>query len=351
MQRYMKDIFLLLLLLACHVVYGQETATPKNDTAAKVSSDSTAARKVAQPSREDDVNGAKDSIKMQMPGADSLKKDSLPVIDGAIAARPIVPRPVESLYRTARYPTVYGEWVGGYLKDDKRFGPTTPVIRVPQLLRTPPRVEWIFYLFCAILLLLSFLRLAFFKYFLDLFKVFFNTSMRQKQIREQLSQAPLPSLLLNIFFFMIGGIFIFFLMDHYHVVPKGPVPVVVLLSVLALTALYLGKYVFVTMLGWTFDKKNAAENYLFVVFMINKMAGLFLLPMTLLMAYTESGGRQVIITLTVIGLVLLAIVRLVRGFASVSNILKINPLHFIVFVIAFEVIPVLLIYKGLLIFI
>jgi len=49
--------------------------------------------------------------------------------------------------------------------------------------------------------------------------------------------------------------------------------------------------------------------------------------------------------------VLLAIVRLVRGFASVSNILKINPLHFIVFVIAFEVIPVLLIYKGLLIFI
>jgi hypothetical protein len=59
----------------------------------------------------------------------------------------------------------------------------------------------------------------------------------------------------------------------------------------------------------------------------------------------------VIITLTGIGLVILSIIRLVRGFASVSKILKINPLHFLVFVAAFEVIPVLLIYKGLLIFI
>jgi hypothetical protein len=175
--------------------------------------------------------------------------------------------------------------------------------------------------------------------------------MRQKQIREQLSQSPLPSLLLNIFFFMIGGIFFYFMLDHYHALPPGPVALMVILCILSLAALYMGKYVFVTMLGWTFDKRTAAENYLFVVFMVNKMAGLFLLPMTLLMAYTEPGERQVIITLTVIGLAILGIVRLVRGFASISNILKINPLHFIVFVAAFEVIPVLLIYKGLLIFI
>jgi hypothetical protein len=122
-------------------------------------------------------------------------------------------------------------------------------------------------------------------------------------------------------------------------------------SMLALALVYLTKYIFITMLGWTFDKKVAAENYLFVVFMINKMAALFLLPMTLLMAYTETGGRQVIITLTILGLGILGIVRLARGYAAVSHLLKINPLHFLVFVAAFEVIPVLLIYRALLMFI
>lgn len=287
---------------------------------------------------------------VQGQGVDSLYKDSLALTD-SIGKRPSSQRSIEAWYQVEPYPSVYGKQVGGLLRNDKQFNPTAPVVWVKPLVRVAPDVEWMFYLFCGILLLLSFFRLAFFKYFLDLFKLFFNTSMRQKQIREQLSQASLPSLLLNIFFFIIGGIFLYFLMDHYRSVPKGPVALVLTVSILALGALYLGKYVFISMLGWTFDKKIAADNYLFVVFMVNKMAGLFLLPMTLLMAYTEPGGRQVIITLTVIGLVILSMIRLVRGFASVSNFLKINPLHFIVFVAAFEVVPVLLIYKGMLIFI
>jgi hypothetical protein len=334
----MRKIILLLSVILYHSAHGQVNGIViKTDTAGIVVKDSPKARK--------------DSAAPKRIIVDTVRRDSLSRIDSFVGIRPIKLRAIESLFMAEPYPTVYGDHVGGFLKNDKRFGPTTPVLRVRQLVRVAPRVEWMFYLFCGILLLLSFLRLAFFKYFLDLFKVFFNTSMRQKQIREQLSQAPLPSLLLNIFFFIIGGIFLYFLFDHYRALPTDSVALMVILCILALAALYLGKYVFVTMLGWTFDKRTASENYLFVVFMVNKMAGLFLLPMTLLMAYTEPGERQVIITLTVIGLVILGIVRLVRGFASISNILKINPLHFIVFVAAFEVIPVLLIYKGLLMFI
>lgn len=349
----MRKIILLLLLLACHVVQGQDSGVVKKAEAAPILQDSSAAKKpdslrpiLQVPARPRSDSG---TVSLVMP--DSLKKDSLAITDSTIGKRPLNVKTIESLYMVKPYPSVYGKWVGGFLKDDERFGPTKPVIRVPQLVRVSPGVEWMFYLFCGILLLLSFLRLAFFKYFLDLFKVFFNTSMRQKQIREQLSQAPLPSLLLNIFFFIIGGTFLYFLMNYYDALPQAPVALVVFLSILGLAALYLGKYVFVIMLGWTFDKKVAAENYLFVVFMVNKMAGLFLLPMTLLMAYTDPNERQVVVTLTVIGLVILVIIRLVRAFASINNILKINPLHFIVFVAAFEVIPVLLIYKGLLMFI
>ncbi|HLO82796.1 MAG TPA: DUF4271 domain-containing protein [Chitinophagaceae bacterium] len=256
---------------------------------------------------------------------------------------------VQSQFNIPPYPSVYGQWVGGFLKNDKRYNVTAPVLRVRELVRVPPSFEWIFYLFCGVLLLLSFLRLAFYKFFTDLFKVFFNTSMRQKQIREQLSQSPLPSLLLNIFFFITGGIFIYFLSDHYGFNTGYSIPVTVLICMGALTLLYLGKYIFLSMAGWMFDRKAASENYMFSVFMVNKMTGLFLVPMDILMAYSDHNGRQVVITLTVIGLIILGIVRMVRGYQSVSNILKINPLHFIMYVAAFEVIPVLLIYKVLLI--
>ncbi|HEX5668950.1 MAG TPA: DUF4271 domain-containing protein, partial [Chitinophagaceae bacterium] len=247
------------------------------------------------------------------------------------------------------FPSVYGQWAGGYLKNDKRFNVTAPVPRVRELVRVAPSYEWIFYLFCGVLLLLSFLRLSFNKFFTDLFKVFFNTSMRQKQIREQLSQSPLPSLLLNIFFFITGGIFLYFLMGHYGYEMDHPTAINVLLCIAGLSGLYLGKFVFLSLAGWMFDKRSASESYIFNVFMVHKMAGLFLLPMDILMAYSDHGGRQVVITLTAIGLIILGIMRMVRGFQSVSNNLKINPLHFIMYVAAFEVIPVLLIYKVLLI--
>ncbi len=335
----------IILFLTCLMFLrssGQDTlSVKKEDSLTPVLKDS-----VLPPK---DTVRVKKAISLSQP--DTARKDSVTITDSAMALRPVTLKPIESLYVTSPFPTVYGEYAGGFLRNDDRFKPTKPVIRVSEIRRIAPGVEWMFYLFCGILLLLSFLRLAFFKYFIDLFKVFFNTSMRQKQIKEQLSQSPLPSLLLNIFFFIIGGVFIYFLMAHFSLRPNRHVAIVLIFSVLGLAALYLGKYVFITLLGWTFDKKMAAENYLFVVFMVNKMAGLFLLPMTVLMAYTENGSRQVVITLTVIGLIVLLLMRLARAYSSVNHILKINLLHFIVFVGAFEVIPVLLLYKVLLMFI
>jgi hypothetical protein len=97
-----------------------------------------------------------------------------------------------------------------------------------------------------------------------------------------------------------------------------------------------------------FDKREASENYLFNVFMVNKVAGLILLPMGILLAYSSGGWKDVVITLTGIIMAILVVMRMVRAYHAVGNILKINPLHFIVFVGAFEVIPLMVVYRLLL---
>jgi len=255
---------------------------------------------------------------------------------------------VETIFNISPQASVYGVFVGGLMNTDTIFHSTASVQNVPGLVRYVENRDWIFYFYCGVLIFLSFIQLAFDKYFVDLFRVFFNTSLRQKQLREQLTQAPLPSLLMNILYFISGGVFIYFLADHYSMHTGYPAAVEILSAICSLGLIYFVKYIFLTLLGWMFDKREASENYLFNVFMVNKVAGLILLPMGILLAYSSGGWKDVVITLTGIIMAILVVMRMVRAYHAVGNILKINPLHFIVFVGAFEVIPLMVVYRLLL---
>ena len=60
--------------------------------------------------------------------------------------------------------------------------------------------EFLFYSLCILVLILGVFKTFYRGYFNNLFRVFFNTSLRQTQLTDQLLQAKLPSFILNIFF-------------------------------------------------------------------------------------------------------------------------------------------------------
>jgi len=269
-------------------------------------------------------------------------QDQLPDTSGK---RVTIMKPVDSLFQVQQHPSIYGAYAGGIMDSEAIFHAGAAALKVPMLVRKIENRDWVFYFYCALLLFLSFIQLAFDRYFADLFRVFFNTSLRQKQIREQLTQAPLPSLLLNILFFISGGAFIYFLMEHYSLNTRYSAAIEILFAIGGIGLIYLGKFIFITLLGWIFDKKDASENYLFNVFMVNKIAGLVLIPLGILLAYSSAGWKDVVITLSAISIIVLILMRVVRCYAAVSHPLKINFIHYIVFMGAFEVIPLLVIYR------
>jgi hypothetical protein len=114
-----------------------------------------------------------------------------------------------------------------------------------------------------------------------------------------------------------------------------------------IASVYLTKFIILRSLGWIFGKRDASESYLFVVFMVNKIAGMVLLPFSILLAYANADTRGIWVTASFIALGILLLYRLVRGYGMVHKALRINQLYFLLFVIAFEVIPILLLYKGL----
>jgi hypothetical protein len=65
--------------------------------------------------------------------------------------------------------------------------------------------DWLFYYILGLLLLFGVLRLSYPRYFNDLFRFFFRTSLQVNQIKEQLVQSGLQSLLFNIFFAVSFG--------------------------------------------------------------------------------------------------------------------------------------------------
>lgn len=208
--------------------------------------------------------------------------------------------------------------------------------------------ELLFYYIIFLLILFGLLRRAFEKYFYDLFRVFFKTTLKQRQTQEQLLQSPLPSIFMNSFFVLSVGLYVNFLLRHFQLTISDNFWLQYLYCAGGLAAIYLLKYVGLKIAGWLFNVSNATDSYIFIVFIINKMLGIFLLPFLLLIAFTDEPVYGAAFVLTWFGIGMLLVYRLILSYGAVRKEIKLNSFHFLVYIAGFEVIPLLLIYKLLL---
>jgi hypothetical protein len=215
--------------------------------------------------------------------------------------------------------------------------------------KNQPTDDRLFYILVSILAILSVLSFFYAQYFTNLFRVFSNVPLRQGQLTDQLLQAKLPSLLFNILFTITGGIYIYLIFRYYHPAPNLKAVPLLLFCIVLLAFVYVGKFLSLKFTGWLTGYTDVTNTYLFVIFLINKIGGILLLPFIIIMAFSDKGlvGFSIITSLMFIGL--LIILRFYRSFGLLKHQLKISSLNFFVYVIGLEVVPLLLIYKSLLI--
>jgi hypothetical protein len=192
--------------------------------------------------------------------------------------------------------------------------------------------------------------MSFPKYFNDLFRYFFRSTLKQKQISEQLMESPMPSLMLNGFFVVVVSLYFTFLLQHYKIIQADNFWRIFFYCIPGLSAIYLIKFIGLKISGWLFNKQEAANSYIFIVFVINKMLGILLLPFLVLLAFTTGDTYNIALTLTWCLVAVLLIYRMILTYGTVRNQVKVNPFHFFLYICAFEIAPLLLIYKGLLFF-
>jgi len=200
-----------------------------------------------------------------------------------------------------------------------------------------------FYIIAALFLFLGILKTAFGKYFNNMIRVFFNTSLRQMQLTDQLLIAQLPSLLFNIFFIMVGGTYLFLMIMHFHPVALNPY-LLWAYAMLSVLSVYLVKYISIRFTGWVTGFSTDAGAYMFIVFLVNKMLALMLLPFIALIAFSNDFLKEWS-TYTSLGIIILAmLLRYLRTFGLIREKHKLSFFHFLLYIIAIEVLPIMLVF-------
>ena len=207
--------------------------------------------------------------------------------------------------------------------------------------------ELLFYSLAALLLFFAFIRISFPKYINDLLQVAFRTTLKQRQVREQLIQTPLPSLLLNFFFLVAASMYISFVLGHYELSDKYSFWLLCVYSFVGLAVIYVIKFLSLKFFGWLFNISPTTDGYIFIVFMINKIIGIYLLPFLVLLAFTDDDLYQVAFVLSYTGVIALLAYRFILSYGLARTQIRVHPFHFFLYLCAFEIVPLLLIYKAL----
>lgn len=218
-------------------------------------------------------------------------------------------------------------------------------LSVMQRIKTRENETAIFYLLAGLLFLFGIIKTVYARYFATLFRVFFNSSLRQSQLTDQLIQAKLPSLFFNMIFVLAAGMYAYLLIQRF-VYGSNTVHWLFLSGcILGFIFIYAIKFFSVKFIGWATGYNTEADTYIFIVFLINKIIGVCLLPIIVILAFSDMYLTNAILVFSLVFIGIMLLFRFIRSFSLLQHKLKISRFHFLLYIFSLEILPLLLIYK------
>ncbi len=173
---------------------------------------------------------------------------------------------------------------------------------------------------------------------------FLNNSSLTMAHRESLTQSgAIPYLLLYINFLLNAGVFLFLILRSF----KGENfnnPAMLAVCVFAIGLIFSFKHLLLRLVGWLFPVAAEVNRYNFTIVVFNCVLGFFLMPFNFLIAF--SGDFQSFLIFWTIGLVAIFYgYRILRSILIGSKFLVGSQFHFLLYLCAAEIAPVLILFK------
>jgi hypothetical protein len=204
--------------------------------------------------------------------------------------------------------------------------------------------DGLFYGIVFLIFMSAFINTVYPQYFPKIISQFSQSSLRMLQNREQLLQNSFASLVLNIAFVLSFSFMSTLLIFNGHLLPIDFWTAFLYVS-LFFAILYIGKLISLVIVGFAFNARELIQSYIFVVFMVNKVLGILLIPFVLILAFAKPYWHP----FAEYGAGFLALLlfgyRYLFSLTSVRNKLRISSFHFFLYLCAFEILPLLILYK------
>ncbi|SHM56732.1 DUF4271 domain-containing protein [Chitinophaga sp. CF418] len=353
----MRNWLLFLFIIPCLRLAAQTDSTVRQEPAVQ-----SAPAKVQNAPRDTAVRPAKKKVPV-------IKKDSAGVTIPASALKPAAPAaavavpaavtpavPVtsaDSAQQQAVVPSRQETAFDLFLKDltakNVFLRSNKPSRLDVNKLRTYEDLDWLVYVMTGVVLLLGIIRLSYLKYFSDLFRAFLNPTLSQRQLKDQLSQSPFPNFLLNSFFVISLALYLYLLMYRQQYITSNTAWMAIPGLIVLVTVVYGVKYLMLRFCGWLFGSSELADAYIFILYLINKVLGILLVPFLVILAFCTPELAKAFMYISIFFIVLLVAYRYIRSYSVVKQYLSFSRLHFFLYLCAFEVAPVLIITKVLLV--
>lgn len=204
----------------------------------------------------------------------------------------------------------------------------------------------IFLLSLGGLFFFALIRNFFTRYFGNLFALFTSFTITKRQTKEQLENDSVASFWFYVLFFISLTALIIFTARYFHALPTSKsVWQLFLIGFGILVSFYILKISLVKAIAWTFQKKEIASQFSFNSSVVNEFLGVILFPICILMLLSEGKFFNLLLWLCLIIFSILLIYRYIRVFRHVKNILRIDLFHFLLYLCAFEIMPILILIK------
>ena len=240
---------------------------------------------------------------------------------------------------------IYGNYTQPYIQQQHSYPINRPAIGPEVSKRRVEHLEWIFYSFAGLFLLLAFIRYFWVEYFDMVFLVYFNQGFILRQKKDAMMLWSLPSALLNILFVLTGSFFLFFGLGSNYVLTGMDRWQVMIFIFIILSFVYFFKYFFLQFLGWIFKQHDAFEQYSFIVFLNNKILGVLLLVASFIMAFSDEGSYKAIFTIGIYLISILFGLRLINAFRIFIAQTKAGFLNILLAFISLELLPTAMLLK------
>ncbi len=231
------------------------------------------------------------------------------------------------------------------VSENKYLNSSEPARNYIYRKRNPVEQNDIFYALVTLVFLMAICKRFFPRYFSNMFRVFFNSSLRQSQLTDQLIQEKIPSLFFNCLFITSVAFYISILFSRYYLEINYFNWNVFSIACLSLIFIYVIKFLSLKFIGWISGYRQEADIYIFIIFLINKIIGICLLPIIVVMAFTDITFSNIAVLLSFILIGLMLLMRFFRSYGLLQHRLNVNRFHFLLYILAMEMLPIALIYK------